>query len=395
MADTTSRSRFAPLLIGLAAMALFHAVIVVNKLCDPEEPSMYTHASWDEGYYLGIARDGYLLSGDDYRIWSTLPFSPGYPYLLRGFCWLTRLDHHVARIVLSSILFLIACVGLGALYRTFSSDSKRNNLAIALFVCWPGSLYFMTGYAEALYLPLAVWCLVCLRRRRFLAASCLAGLALFTRSPAIILVPTVCVVVVVDWLRRPPSGEGGRLELGWRPISGLLARLGLYVSIISLGLIGYMGVMWAAVGDPIAFLKAYAAWNAVNGMGLDNYAMVVPLRSILFHGADEHWPAMLGMAFFLLMPLWVFPVRTKLPLDLVAFTMIGWLFFLSQNGQQNPFLDIMRWSAILFPAHYCVAIWIERAGSRFRPHLAVAILLVFAAIYAWMLTRFIHSQWVS
>jgi len=369
-----------------------------NKLCNPEEASLYTQPSYDENYYTRIAVEGYSLTEDSYRQWSTLPFSPGYPALLRGFFKLTRLQPEVARLVLSSILFLIACVGLDILYRTFSHDPIQNSLAIALFVFWPGSFYFLSGYAEALYLPLAVWCLVCLRKRWFLAASALASFALFTRSPAIILAPTICIAAAWDLLRRSRDGDS---SLDWRSTSGLVGRLCAYGLICGLGLAAYVLVIWVAIGDPWAFIKSYDAWGAATHQGFDNYKMTAGLRSVFLFGTEQFMPVMLGIPFFLAMPLIVFPLRTRLPADLVAFTMIGWLFLLDRNGLQDPFIDILRWSTILFPVHYCLAMWILRIGSRFRSSrdatscLAVAMVCCFGGTYAWFLTRFIHGEWVS
>ncbi len=390
--------RFAWLYVGLAAIALFHGVVAFNKLCNPEEASLYSQPCYDETYYTRIAVEGYSLPEGDYRRWNTLPFSPGYPSLLRGFFKLTHLPPDVARLVLSSILFLIACVGLDTLYRTFSHDPSRNSLAIGLFVFWPGSFYFLSGYAEALYLPLVVWCLVCLRKRWFLAASALASFALFTRSPAVILVPTICIAAVLDWLRRRREGVS---HLDWRSTAGLAARLFSYGLICALGLAAYVLVIWVSIGDPLAFFKSYEAWSPASHSGFDNYKMGDCLRSVFLFGNEEFLPVMLGMVFFVAIPLIVFPLRTSLPMDLVAFTMIGWLFLLDRNRLQDPFIDMLRWSTILFPVHYCLAIWIQKIGGRFRSSgdatscLAVAMVCCFGAIYAWFLTRFIHGEWVS
>lgn len=378
--------RFAWLYVGLAAIALFQGVVAFDKLCSPEEVSLHGRPIHDETYYVRIADEGYSLPEGNYREWNTLPFSPGYPALLRGFSAATFLEIATARLILSSILFLVGCMGLAALYDTFSDDRGRNHLAIALFAFWPGSFYFLSGYAESLYLPLAVWCLTCLRKRWFLAASALAALALFTRSPAVILVPTICVAAISDWLRQTRQHE---------TVPRLVGRLAACCLISALGLAAYIWVIWVAIGDPWAIFKAYDAWGAASHLGFDNYTMDTCLRAVFLFANHKHLPVMLGLLFFLAIPLIVFPLRTHLPAELLAFTAIGWLFLLDRNGLQDPFIDMLRWSSILFPAHYCLAIWIQRIGGRFRSCLAAATLFVFGALYAWVLTRFIHGQWVS
>ena len=285
-------------------------------------------------------------------------------------------------------------MGLAGLSVLFSDDRGRNHLAILLFAFWPGSFYFLSGYAESLYLPLAVWCLVCLRKRWFLAASALASFALFTRSPAIILVPTICVAAALEWHRETITRDP-------RSVSTLIVRLAVYCVISAVGLGAYIWIIWVTVGDPWALFKAYDAWGAASHLGLDNYTMDTCLRSAFLFATHKHLPVMLGLLFFLGIPLIVFPLRTHLPFELFAFTVFGWLFLLDRNGLQDPFVDMLRWSSILFPTHYCLAIWIQNVGSRFRSArdaiacVGVAVLILFGALYAWLLTRFIHGQWVS
>ncbi len=402
-----------PVLIGLATILLFHVVVVLNPNPNPnlahEHGTSYEHTSWDEGYYLTIAREGYSLTNDNYRAWSTLPFSPGYPFLLRAFVapiyWKQLHDKSwgptdlfVARFVLSAILFLIACIGMGVLFRSFSDDPWRNHLALALFAVWPASFYFLTAYAESLYLPLAVWCLVCLRKRWFLLASVLAALALFTRSPAIILVPCICVVAIVDAWQRRRAQEASLLPgTLW-----LMARLALYVMICALGLVGYMYVLWLHVGDPLAFLHAYVAWVPQVHEGWDNYTMEGPLRALLLFPPILGKSVILGTVFFVAIPVIVFPFRKRLPLELLVFTVVGWLFLLDRNRQQEPFIDMLRWSAILVPVYFCMALWVEKigdvVGGRWRAaklFLALAVLSGSAVVYVKLLIRFSHLEWVS
>lgn len=405
MGDLTRDSGSQPLAwlyVGLAAVVLFHAVVAFNKVTNLESASLHARPVHDERSYLQIATEGYSLPQADYKHWTALPFSPGYPALLRAFSDVTSLEPRSARLALSSVLFLIACLGLGVLYRGVSQDPVRNGLAIALFAFWPGSFYYLTAYAEALYLPLAVWCLVSLQQKRFLVASALASFALFTRLPAVILVPTIWVATVVDWLRteRKSAGPPG-WSSRWRSAGSLVGRLCIYGLVCGLGLAAYVWIIWTSIGDPLGWLKSYDAWSQASHVGFHNYEMADVLRAVLFFGSEKHWPVMIGISFFLVIPMVVFPLRRKLPLDLLAFTVIGWLFLLDRNGLQDPYIDMLRWSSILFPVQYCLAIWIQEIAGKCRSALdatvclGTAVVLLFGFGYAWLLTRFIHGQWVS
>src|ERR1043165_7584362 len=90
-----------PWLIGLLALALFHGVVArINPAY------WFQQYSWDEVYYLQIARSGYTLPDGDYGRYTTLPFSPGWPLLLRAASFLTCLHPLLIRLLLTAALFL-------------------------------------------------------------------------------------------------------------------------------------------------------------------------------------------------------------------------------------------------------------------------------------------------
>ena len=78
------------------------------------------------------------------------------------------------------------------------------------------------------------------------------------------------------------------------------------------------------------------------------------------------------------------------------------------NRQQDPFLDTLRWAAILVPTHYCIAGWLmkirqpspngERASSARLVAFTVAAggtLILFATFYFKFVIRFVDGEWVS
>src|SRR5262252_7504999 len=179
------RPVFGPIVIAIAGLLLFHVVVALTR---PEY--WLREPAWDEGFYVQIARAGYALPDGDYGRYNDLPFSPGYPMLLRA----------------------------------LSRDHVRNNLAVLFAALWPGSLYFCTGYAEALYWPLLLLCIGCMLRRRWFAAAWLAAACWFTRTPAVVVVGTLAAAIVMDaFAARTREGllQGAR-RLCWAlPIAGL------------------------------------------------------------------------------------------------------------------------------------------------------------------------------
>ena len=387
------RSCWPAVVIAVAVTVFFHLIVAVEK------PDYWTAPIWDEGYYHWIATDGYQSKGEDYFAQTNVCFSPGYPMVLRALHGAVGVAPAKSRLVVSAICFLIACIGLWRLYEGFQTDRLRNAAAIAYFALWPGSFYFLSGYAENLYLPLAVWCCHSLIRRRYLLAALLAGSALFTRSPAIILAPTIALTVALHMLSdsRPASmGELTRCALRW----GM--RMCVYMPICALGLAGYMLMLWSTpgVGDPLAFLKGYVSWMAVNHYGLENLYMEAPYRALAMF---QHFLSVsLATWFFVLIPVVIVWQRRQLPLELVVFTAVGWTFFLVRFQQQQPFIDMLRWSAIFFPVHYCVANVVDHLASRVVGALPparliahVGVLVLFGCLYWHLFARYLSLEWVS
>src|SRR5262249_55888503 len=119
---------------------------------------------------------------------------------------------------------------------------------------WPGSIYFRSGYSEVLYLPLLLGSLGFMLRRRWLWASVLTGAAWFTRTPAVVLVAALGLAIVLDALQSPTMREA--LARAW-------GRLSYALPIAACGMLGYMAMMQSAVGDSMAFQKAYVGWGPI------------------------------------------------------------------------------------------------------------------------------------
>lgn len=371
------RPHLAPFVIALVTTALFHAIVAATR------PAYWTTAPvWDENFYLTIAREGYVLRDGDFGRYSALPFSPGMGLLLRGLGIVTQLPPIVLRAPTAAVLFVAGLLLLAWALRAFSPDVRRNNLALLVFAVWPGSLYFRSGYAEALYFPLLAAFFGCLLRRRWLPAALLVAACLFTRTTALVLVGTLAVAVVLD-----AFATRGFWQAALR--SGL--RLLWTIPVAMLGLLGYMVMLQVQVGDASGFRRAYLAWGPCEVLAPRR----LELKSVVDALHAPHATVKLSLLSYLLMPLVVWPQRCRMPAVLTAFAFGAWLFFLSQDWLAAPFHDMLRWLAPVFPFHYALVTMCERLR---RPWYGIALtgwVAVSTVTYAWCVWRYVRHDWVS
>ena len=276
-------------------------------------------------------------------------FSPGLPCLTRILILASGWEYTTVRSILGAILFLCTCVGVQRVFALFSSNSRRNNWAVVFFILWPGSMFFLTGYAESLYAPLLVWFFYFVLRKNFFVAACFASVALFTRSPAIILAPVLAISVIVDSLRS--NGN-------WKGVRHASLRCLIYLPVMALGLVGYMILLKLHTGDPLAFQKSYVGWVPYTHGGLDNLAWQGLVPAFTW---NHEWPlpTTVGALGFLFIPFLIVPYRCRIPLPLVLFVVVGWLFFLVMDRHHQPFTDMLRWNAVFFPLAFCLSLVLE------------------------------------
>jgi hypothetical protein len=167
------------------------------------------------------------------------------------------------------------------------------------------------------------------------------------------------------------------------------------------------------VGDPFAFTKGYAGWVPYVHTGLDKVLWQSLVPSLFW---SYSWPLSVWMALilFVTMPLVVFPRRREMPMLVLAFLVIGWCFFKLMDRHHRPYLDILRWLVIFFPLAYCWSSWTEIWGKKIGAGLAflrlgnselnarhahlilnLAILQFLLYHQAYIISRYIHHEWVS
>ena len=185
---------------------------------------------WDAVRYLQIARDGYVSSGSARFNLVGLPF---YPWLVRGVSWI-GIDVSLGALLVSAVASIAAGLLLLELVRMDESE-EAGRLAVWFLFIYPTSYFLDLAYAEATLLACALGCFVAARRRRWLLAGILGGLAALTRWPGVILLPAIAFEALAEFrLTR-------RFDPRW-----------LWLALIPCGFGVYLLVNYQVTGDPFA-----------------------------------------------------------------------------------------------------------------------------------------------
>lgn len=326
-------------------------------------------ARYDATYYARLAFQGYARD----RLYRTA-FFPLQPLMTAIFAPLTGGNTYLASIVVANLACLAALVGIGALALDVSraespmgkpgqreTQARRAMLYLALF---PLALFLFAGYAESLFLALAIWCIVALRRGGWWQAGVLGLLAAATRQMGLFLV-------------LPFAAEYAR-QHGWR-LRWLRADA-LWISLIPCGLLLFMGWLWLTVGDPLAFQHAESYWH---------HAFAPPWRSLfdaLATMRSETSPVArykdaLDLAAVILFAVLIVLGARRLPLGLTVYSAAVWLLALSYPVASWPLQSDARYMLAAFPCFLTLA----RLGRGAWLHVAVlalfTVLLVITTQY--------------
>ena len=193
---------------------------------------------WDAVHYAEIARDGYTASMHN------AAFFPLQPALLALAAPLFGDNLALTGIVLSNLCFFGALLGVGAL-ASHDFDLAPARRAMLYFTIFPTALFFFAGYAESVFLALAVWCVVALRRGAWWQAGVLGLLAALTRQMGLFLVF--------------PFAYAYAQQAGWR-LRAVRPNAG-WILLIPAGLLLFMGWLWRTLGDPLAFVHVETYWT--------------------------------------------------------------------------------------------------------------------------------------
>lgn len=171
---------------------------IVRHLRGPGFQPASTHGifgwmSWDGGFYRLIAEQGYAASSHE-----SLRFFPLYPLLARWLSIPLLGNTDLALLVIAKVSVVFAAIGIVRAVRAEGGSPRVARCAVWMFVLFPGAFVLSWGYAEALFVALAVWCILALRARRFGWAVLLGVAAGLCRPIGIALAAAALVEVARD-----------------------------------------------------------------------------------------------------------------------------------------------------------------------------------------------------
>ncbi|HEU5440642.1 MAG TPA: mannosyltransferase family protein [Ktedonobacterales bacterium] len=304
-----------------------------------------TWVRYDASYYARLAADGYLAATP----WRDA-FFPLMPWLVHlvalPFEPLGPRYHadYIATLVVSNAAYLVALLGLAALAAR-DADLPTARRAMLYLTLFPSALFLFAGYAESLFLALAIWCVVALRHQRWWLAGALGLLAATTRQMGLFLVlPFAFSYASAHGWRWPHPLHLPHLP---RQMSRLHADA-LAIVLIPGGLLLFMAWLWLAVGDPLAFEHAERYWHHKLTAPWATLAYAVPFflgQTNPRFRADELIDIFCVVLFAILLILGI----RRLPVGDLLFSVAIFVLVLTYPTNGWPLLSDARYMLEIFP----------------------------------------------
>lgn len=201
-------------------------------------------AAWDGGWYILAARHGWphaVPMSHGFPAYSTLAFFPAFPLAIRA-VHVLGLNWVFSGFVTSLIFQVAMVILLWQLVKEVWGEQVAER-GMLLFLFCPGALAFALIYSEPMLFAAAAACLLALRRRWWLVAGLSAAVGTAVRPVG------AALVACCAW----EAAKAVRAERDW---SALVAPV-----LAPLGLVGWMGYLWAHTGSPFIWSKAEKAWD--------------------------------------------------------------------------------------------------------------------------------------
>lgn len=345
-------ARFTLALFALTRAAYVLLTLAVIHLPIRKPPATFLEAwyRYDANFYAQIARVGYqpgLLA-------HYANFFPLQPLLARLAAPLVGGDTVVSSLLVANACCLVAMLGLAALAHGLWGERTARH-ALLFFALYPGAFFLFAGYSEAAFLAATIWSVVAMRRGRWWLAGLLGLVAALARNAGILLV----LPFAVEYLSR----RGWQLRLVRPDVT--------WIALIPCGTLIFMGWLYMAQGDPLAFVHTQSAafhhtfsppWATV--WGSFSALALAPDRIFLVRDAID-LTCVLGFAALSLLG-----VRRQ-PLGLTVYCAAAWLLLTSYRMPLWPLEAGTRYMLALFPCFIVLARLTER-HPRLRAALLVA-----------------------
>ncbi len=354
-------SRLIVWVAGLVALAHFGENIYAPGVLDPAGLTAPFHSisldklvaplgRWDSVSYLQIARAGYqnpLSTG----------FWPLYPLLIRIGSVVP-----VPPLIVGGLISAVAGVAALALLHRLARldlDARAATLTVLLVAFFPTSLFLSTTYTESLFLLLTLISVYAARTERWWIAGLAGGLAASSHSNGVLILAPLALLYLYGPRPTSPTGKHSMLRPRYR-----LRPDALWLLLVPLGLVGYMGYLWVTHDAPlqpfIAQQNIYHHWFAGPFGALvvaflhlpHDISVVLQNRGSIVGTADPlSWNAheLIDLSFALLAIAALVAAWRHLPRAYWIYAFVSLAFILSVPGKLEPLESFSRYMLPLFP----------------------------------------------
>ncbi len=309
--------------------------------------------------YLRISKEGYH-RGDP-----ICAFYPLWPFLISGFCWLTRGDYFLVGVILANVLS-IAAVLLFYRLTVITRSVETATSAVFLMLAFPGALFFSFIYTEALFFVLVTLFFSVIFHRKYFWAAIIGFSLPLTRAIGIF-----CILPLLWHSCFERSSWPARLAcLG--PLCGYAT---------------YFGLMYAFTGNPFEGFEAQKYY--ANQPSISNILNLPGLLQAFLSVGDLHGrtDSAIDRAFFLIL-VCCLPAIWRMDK--------GYFFYALGSGvvpaMSNWFLSYNRFLMMCFPVFIVFG---ERLKERKNRALLWYTVCVMGSIQVWFLVRHVSFGWAG
>jgi hypothetical protein len=256
-------SRATVLIVGMLAVYTFGIPPLAPRLRISDSELVNLPVRWDAGWYLSIARNGYMWTPRDVGRQQNVAFFPALPMAMRvvgRIFGASGIAYIYGGVVISLVAFLWALMLLYQLARDDLGEPAAAG-AVLLLASYPFSVFHGAVYTESLFLLAALGAVLEFRHNRWGHAILWGLLAGLTRPNGCLLALTLATLALTGYLARRRTGSR-RVFL-----AGELAAIGAPV----LGAAIYWLFLWQFTGSPFRWSEQHEAW----GRTFEGFAPIV------------------------------------------------------------------------------------------------------------------------
>ncbi|HSK70320.1 MAG TPA: glycosyltransferase family 39 protein [Pyrinomonadaceae bacterium] len=317
---------------------------------------------WDAVHYVSISELGYTAVGEHRFM---IVFFPFYPLLIAAFSVIIG-DNLVSAFIVSGL----ASVALGLVFRELVKldySERIAQFAVFFLFIFPTSFVLHIPYTESLFLALTVGCFLAARKRSWILAGILGGLACLTRINGLILFPALLFEVWNEY------DETKQFNRKW-----------FCLAMIPFGFTAYLALNYFVTGNPTMFLVHQREhWNKY--LDVPWHGIWEAFKSTIYRKPSESIMIGFQESLFVLIGLFATIAGWRhLRGSYRVWMIANWLLFVSTSF----ILSVPRYTLVLFP------LFILMAVQAVRNWWANVLFIVWSILFLSLFTtQFIRGWW--